>query len=162
MFYYIHLTLIISWRKFFSLLLVLNYLDVDPYRQPVLTNEVNGTMFYFLHINLLMVSLAKFIKPETGASIWEQFSNSNKGRHKIYSHFSPSSSFLPVDRLIFPPRSFAYSSFTQRRNSKQNLHIHKERDEGGNEMIITKCKRWSTKHSEATRQFMRNVPSVGI
>ena len=45
------------------------YLDVDPYTQPVLTNEVNGTMFYFLHINLRMVSLAKFIQPETGASI---------------------------------------------------------------------------------------------
>jgi len=73
-----------------------------------------------------MVSLTKFIQPETGASIWEQFSNFNKERHKIYSHFIPSNSFLPVDRLICPPRSFTYSSFIQRCNSKQNLHLQGE------------------------------------
>jgi hypothetical protein len=53
-------------KKVFSLLLVLNYLDVDPYRKPVHTNEVKGTMFYFLHTNLLIVSRANSLnqKPE--------------------------------------------------------------------------------------------------
>jgi hypothetical protein len=40
---------IVKKKSFFPLLLVLNDKDVDPHRQPVLTNEVNGTMFYFLH-----------------------------------------------------------------------------------------------------------------